>query len=80
MSHEKKTATNVSAITFLLIVVFSLLCTLKQQRADYRPCQVLLGIMCPLMAIVAGTGTLRALQVMFHSMNFIVPFLILAIG
>ncbi|KAI1729686.1 patched family domain-containing protein [Ditylenchus destructor] len=68
------------SVTFLVIVVFTVLTSLKRDPVRSKPWEAFVGVLCPVLSLCASFGTLFWLGFEFLPIVTVVPFLVLAIG
>ncbi|KIH64071.1 hypothetical protein ANCDUO_05622, partial [Ancylostoma duodenale] len=67
-------------VTFLILMVFTISTTLRRDPVKSNPLEAFLGVICPILSLVASFGNLFWLGFEFLPIVTVVPFLILAIG
>ncbi|CAB3411294.1 unnamed protein product [Caenorhabditis bovis] len=67
-------------VTFLIILVFTVLTTLKKDPVMSKPFESFLGVICPLLSLCASFGHLFWMGFEYLPIVTVVPFLILSIG
>uniref|UniRef100_A0A915DZY2 SSD domain-containing protein n=1 Tax=Ditylenchus dipsaci TaxID=166011 RepID=A0A915DZY2_9BILA len=68
------------SVTFIVIVVFTVLTSLKRDMVTSKPWEAFVGVLCPILSLCASFGSLFWLGFEFLPIVVVVPFLILAIG
>ncbi|CAD5210926.1 unnamed protein product [Bursaphelenchus okinawaensis] len=68
------------SVTFIVILAFTVLTSLKQDPVRSKPWEAFAGVICPILSLCASFGLLFWLGVEFLPIVTVVPFLILAIG
>ncbi|KAK6734551.1 hypothetical protein RB195_018002 [Necator americanus] len=67
-------------VTFLILMVFTITTTLRRDPVKSNPLEAFLGVICPILSLVASFGNLFWFGFEFLPIVTVVPFLILAIG
>nr|CDJ96693.1 Patched domain containing protein [Haemonchus contortus] len=67
-------------VTFLILLVFTMTTTLRRDPVKSNPLESFLGVICPILSLVASFGHLFWMGFEFLPIVTVVPFLILAIG
>ncbi|CAI4228550.1 unnamed protein product [Auanema sp. JU1783] len=67
-------------VTFLIILVFTVITTLKKNPVKSKTMESILGVICPILSLVASFGHLFWMGFEYLPIVTVVPFLILAIG
>ena len=67
-------------VTFIVLMFFTVVTSHKQDPVRAKPWEAAMGVMCPILAIVAAFGNLFWLGFEFLPIVTVVPFLVLAIG
>ncbi|GMR36306.1 hypothetical protein PMAYCL1PPCAC_06501 [Pristionchus mayeri] len=68
------------SVTLLIVMAFTVITTLKKDPVKSKPLEAFLGVMCPLLSLVASFGNLFWLGFEFLPIVTVVPFLVLIIG
>lgn len=68
------------SVTFIVILVFTVVTSLKRSWIRSKPWEAFAGVICPILSLCASFGTLFWMGVEFLPIVTVVPFLILAIG
>ncbi|VDM52437.1 unnamed protein product [Angiostrongylus costaricensis] len=66
--------------TLLILIVFTMTTTLRRNPVKSNPLESLLGVICPIISLVASFGHLFWMGFEFLPIVTVVPFLVLAIG
>ncbi|CAI4223046.1 unnamed protein product [Auanema sp. JU1783] len=80
LSRENKRITPKFAITFTVLIIFSIFCTFTTKWVVSKPWMGIVGVVSTLLAIISSTGLLLLLDVQFVDMCTVMPFLSLTIG
>lgn len=67
-------------VTFLIILAFTILTTLKRDPVKSKPFEAFLGVICPILSLCASFGHLFWMGFEYLPIVTVVPFLILSIG
>ncbi|CAD6191482.1 unnamed protein product [Caenorhabditis auriculariae] len=67
-------------VTFLIILSFTVITTLKRDPVRSKPFEAFLGVICPLLSLCASFGHLFWMGFEYLPIVTVVPFLILSIG
>ncbi|WKX93300.1 hypothetical protein Q1695_010945 [Nippostrongylus brasiliensis] len=67
-------------VTFLILLAFTMTTTLRRDPVKSNPLESFLGVICPILSLVASFGHLFWMGFEFLPIVTVVPFLILAIG
>uniref|UniRef100_A0AC35EXK8 SSD domain-containing protein n=1 Tax=Panagrolaimus sp. PS1159 TaxID=55785 RepID=A0AC35EXK8_9BILA len=68
------------SVTFLVVLVFTCLTSLKRDPIESKPWEAFFGVMCPILSLMGSFGFLFWIEFEFLPIVTVVPFLILAIG
>ncbi|CAD5214727.1 unnamed protein product [Bursaphelenchus xylophilus] len=68
------------SVTFFVILIFTVVTSLKRDPVRSKPWEAFAGVICPILSLCASFGLLFWLGVEFLPIVTVVPFLILAIG